>query len=571
MLSTLLRALRRRHSGARGAAEEGHAALLAGKWQAAEAAFRSALTAGDDGGATFHGLGVALWRQGRLDEGLQALQLAVERSPRDVHFRLWLAAALERGAPLECVAQLNEARKLAPDDRRIDARVHKPLMEACAWDAVDAELAALEAHAASEPPERWSERVDPFVALLLPVRKETRRLAALWHARRVAGGAKPLGAPPPPPAQKLRLGYVAAEFNNHATAHLMAGLFEQHDRGRFEITAYSFGRDDGSDYARRVRAAFDRFTDIGALADADAARRIAADGIDVLIDLKGYTAGARPAIFAHRPAPVQVSYVGYPGSMQAPFIDYLVADARVVPRADFGEFSEAPVWLPASYQPNDDRQPIAPQAGPRAAHGLPEDAVVYCSFNRAYKIERAMFAAWMRILAAVPRSVLWLLADNPDTEASLRRAASGAGVDPARLVFAPRKAKPEHLARHRHADLFLDTHTVNAHTTASDALWAGLPVLTWPGDSFAGRVAASLLYAVGLPELAVAALEDYEREAIALGRDAGRRAALRARLAENRLSRPLFSTAAYVRDLEAAFCAMHERRRAGRPPEAFAV
>lgn len=571
MLSTLLRSLRRRPSAGRGAEAEGRAALAAGHWDAAEAAFRRALAAGSDTASVFHGLGVALWRQQRLDEGLEALQIAVERAPRDAHLRLWLATALERTAPLASVRELKLARSLAPEAIEIDARVHKPLMEACAWDAVDAEVAALKAHAATEPPERWTQRVDPFVALALPLDPALRNAAALWHARRVAAGAKPLGLPPPEPAPRLRVGYVAAEFNNHATAHLMAGLFEQHDRERHEIVAYSFSRDDGSEYRARVRSAFDRFVEIGPLSDEQAARQIAADGIDVLVDLKGYTAGARPGIFARRPAPVQVNYLGYPGSMQAGFIDYIVADATVIPRAEAAWFAEAVVWLPHSYQANDDRQPIADDTGGRAAFGLPEGGTVYCCFNRAYKIERQIFAAWMRILAAVPGSVLWLLVDHADTQASLRAAASAAGVDPARLVFAGRRTKREHLARHRLADLFLDTQTVNAHTTASDALWAGLPLLTCCGDSFAGRVAASLLRAVGLPELVVPTLADYERAAIELGRDRGRLAALRARLAGNRLAMPLFRTAPYARQLEAAFATMQARRLAGQPPEAFAV
>ena len=571
MLSRLLRSLARRPPGGR-AIEEGSAALQAGDWLAAEAAFRRALSAGDDRAGAFHGLGLALWRQRRLDEAIEALQLAVERAPRDAAYRLTLGAALEKVAPAEAVEQFRAARRLAPDSPEIDARIHKPLMEVCAWDDVDAELAALRAHARTEPAERWTLRLDPFVALALPISSEMRVEAVRWHSRRAVKGVQPMSLAPRVPGRKLRIGYVASEeFCNHAVAHLTVGVFEGHDRARCEVFAYSFGADDGSEYRKRVVGAFDRFVDAGAQSDAEVAARIAADGIDVLVDLKGHTAGARPRIFALRPAPVRVNYIGYAGSMQADFVDYIIADRTVAPQADFGAFSEAVVWMPSSYLTSDDRQPIADDAGSRAAHGLPEKGFVYCCFNRTYKIERPIFDAWMRILGAVPGSVLWLLAGGSAMEANLRAAASIAGIDPARLVFAPRQKKPEHLARHRLADLFLDTHTYNAHTTGCDALWAGLPLLAWPGESFPARVAASLLRAVGLPELIAPTLADYERTAIELSRDAERLAALRARLAENRLTMPLFRTGQYTRQIEAAFQVMHERRLRGAPAEAFAV
>jgi predicted O-linked N-acetylglucosamine transferase (SPINDLY family) len=572
VLIRLLRSLALRSSGGR-AIEEGSAALRAGDWAAAEAAYRRALAAGDESAGAFHGLGTALCRQQRrLDEGIEALQLAVERDPRSVAYRLTLGAALGKTAPADAVEQFRQARALAPDAPELDALIHKPLMEICAWDDVEAELAALYAHAREEPAERWTLRLDPFVALGLSISPEMRVEAVRWHSRRAVKGVRAMSRPRGMPAGKLRIGYVASEeFCNHAVAHLAVGLFEQHDRKSCEVFAYSLGADDGSEFRTRVVGAFDHFIDVGALSDEQAAARIAADGVDILVDLKAYTAGARTRIFAYRPAPVQVNYLGYPGSMQADFMDYIIADATVVPQSDFGAFSEAVVWMPSSYQANDDRQRVADSAGSRAAQGLPENGFVYCCFNRTYKIERPIFGAWMRILGAVPGSVLWLLAGNSAMEANLRAAARRAGVDPARLVFAPRQKKAEHLARHRLADLFLDTHTYNAHTTASDALWAGLPLLTWPGESFAGRVAASLLRAVGLRELIAPTLADYERIAIELSRDGERLAGLWARLAENRLTMPLFRTGLYARQLEAAFQTMHERRLRGAPPEPFAA
>jgi predicted O-linked N-acetylglucosamine transferase (SPINDLY family) len=555
VLSRILRSLLR--PGGAASLEQGSAALAAGDWAGAEQHFRRVLSGGKDTAAAFHGLGVALWQQKRLDEGLEALQLAVDRAPRDLDYRLWLAAALEKTAPMEAVSHLRAARELAPQAPEIDARFHKPLMEACAWQPLQAELDRLLHHARTEPAERWTRRVDAFVALGLPLSRELRAEAVRGRSLRVAAGVQPMKRPPRRTGAKPRVGYVASdEFGNHAVAHLVAGVLERHDLDSFEYFAYAYAADDGSDYRRRMRGGFHHWIDVASMDDAQAAGRIAADGIDILVNLKGYTAGARPGIFALRPAPAQVSWVAYPGSMQADFMDYLIADATVVPPEDFPHVREKAVWMPASYMPTDDRQPVATDAGGRRAHGLAEDAFVYCCFNRTYKIERELFAAWMRILHAVPKSVLWLLAGNADTEGHLRGAAAAGGIDPTRLLFAPRQKKPEHLARHRLADLFLDTHTYNAHTTGGDALWAGLPLLTWPGESFAGRVAASLLRAVDLPELIAPTLADYERIAIELSTDRQRLGNLRARLAQNRLRMPLFRTADYARDLQAAYRTM---------------
>ena len=571
MLKGLLGSLWRREAG-NAAVRKGLAALKAGELHMAEGEFRRALAAGRDAAEVYSGLGRALWQQGRLDEGLEALRLAVEREPGNPHYQLGLATALDKVAPAEAVEHLRIAQKLLPDEPRIDARLHKPLMEICDWDAVEDAVRALEAHAKSEPAERWTLRVDPFMAQVLPLEPAVIAEAVRWHSRRVSQAATPIARQgSAQPSGRLRLGYVDAEFRDHATAHLVAGLFEQHDHKRFELYAYSLRHGDGSEYERRLRGAFDRFVDLSAIADAEAAQRIAADGIDILVDLKGYTSGARPGIFARRPAPIQVNYLGYPGSMQAEFIDYIVGDATVIPQAQFQWFSESVLWLPGSYQPNDDKQRIEEATPSRASLGLPEDGAVFCCFNRSYKIEREIFAAWMRILSAVPGSVLWLLESNAATEARLREAASRSGVEPARLIFAQRMPKAQHLARHRVADLFLDTHTVNAHTTGSDALWAGLPLLTWPGESFVARVAASLLQAVGLPELVAPSLLDYERTAIALGRDRERLRGLRNRLAANRVTSPLFRTADYARGLEQAFETMRARNLRGERPEAFAV
>jgi predicted O-linked N-acetylglucosamine transferase (SPINDLY family) len=351
----------------------------------------------------------------------------------------------------------------------------------------------------------------------------------------------------------------------------MAELFEHHDRGQFEVIGYSYGRDDGSPMRARLARAFDRFTDIAHLSHREAAARIRADEIDILIDLKGYTANARPQICAFRPAPVQVSYLGYPASVGADFIDYIIVDEIVVPADQQAFFSEKLVHLPNCYQVNDSRREIAATVPSREQCGLPNQGFVFCSFNNSYKITPAFFDMWMRLLNGVPGSVLWLLESNRLLKSNLRREAAARGVDPDRLVFAPVAPPAEHLARHQHADLFLDNLPCNAHTTASDALWAGPPVLTCCGDTFAGRVAASLLTAIGLPELVTASAEDYERTALALARDPPRLAGLREKLRQRRDTSPAFDLPRFARHIEAAYVRIWENRRDGKRPAGFSV
>jgi protein O-GlcNAc transferase len=375
---------------------------------------------------------------------------------------------------------------------------------------------------------------------------------------------------PPRAGARIRLGYLSGKFHTHPGASLIAGLIEHHDRRRFEVIGYGFDEDDGSAMRRRLVRAFDRFVDISEMPDRDAADLIHADAIDVLVDLHGWTPDGRAKILAYRPAPIQLNYLGYPGTMDADFIDYIIVDPFVVPLDQQPFFSERLVHLPDCFQCNDDKREIAECTPLRGECGLPETGFVFCCFNNNYKITPFFFDIWMRLLRAVPESVLWLYEANPLVKANLAREAEARGIAPERLVFASRLPQAEHLARHRLADLFLDTLPYNAHTTASDALWAGLPVLTCVGNTFAGRVAGSLLQVVGLPELVTTSLEDYEALALRLARDTGLLSALRTRLMENRQIR-LFDTARYTRNLEAAFGRMHEIRKVGRPPTAFSV
>jgi protein O-GlcNAc transferase len=370
---------------------------------------------------------------------------------------------------------------------------------------------------------------------------------------------------------RLRLAYVSADFREHPVAQLMAGVFEAHDRERFETVAVSLRPHDGSALGERVRGAFSRFIDVTAHSDEAAVSLLREMQVDIAVDLTGYTDGFRPGIFARRAAPIQVNYLGYPGTLAAPYMDYLIADRIVAPEADTRFFVENIVYLPECYQPNDGKRPIAP-APTRARCGLPESGFVFCCFNNQYKIQPPLFDIWMRLLQSLDGSVLWLSGRNKVATANLSREAAARGVSPERLIFAERMPAPsDHLARYAAADLFLDTLPFNAHTTASDALWAGLPVLTCRGNAFAGRVASSLLNAVGLPELVAETLQEYETRALALAQRPGELAALRARLATTRRTSALFDTERLCRHLESAYSTMWERWLRGDAPGRFAV
>ena len=375
----------------------------------------------------------------------------------------------------------------------------------------------------------------------------------------------------PRSGKRVRLGYLSANFYQHATSSMIAGMIERHNRRDFEVVGYSYGPTIADKMRARLSAGFDCFVDIGKMPHRQAAELIRADAIDILIDITGFTRNCRPAILAHRPAPIQVNYLGYSGTMGADFIDYIIVDPFLVPPDQQPFFNERLVHLPDCYLCNDDTREIAERTPLRAEYDLPEQGFVFCCFNNSYKITPAFFDIWMRLLHVVPNSVLWLLDTNSWVKTNLAREAVARGIVPERLIFAPKLPMPEHLARHRLADLFLDTLPYNAHTTASDALWAGLPVLTHAGNTFAGRVAGSLLRAVGLSELITTSLEEYEALALQLACDGEMLGRLRVRLAQNRRTYPLFDTERYTRNLEAAYLRMRERWRAGCPPAAFSV
>jgi predicted O-linked N-acetylglucosamine transferase (SPINDLY family) len=509
----------------------------------------------------------ALYAAGRLEEALQSYDRAIALQPDDAkayHNRGNVLFMLGRYE--SAIASYDEAIALASDmpssrGERLHARMH-----IADWRDFAAEVARLTARI-----ERDRVAANPFVVLALCGSAALQQQAARsWVRERFP----PSGALPPLPApsrrEKVRIGYFSAEFHGHATASLTAELFEIHDRSRFELTAFSLGPQTQDEMRRRIEPAFDRFLDVRTQSDIEIARLARNVDLDIAVDLGGFTRGGRPGIFALRAAPVQVSYLGYLGSMSAGYMDYLIADDTIIPESHRRHYSEKIAYLP-SYQVNDSKRRIAQTRFGREELGLPPAGFVFCCFNSTYKITPETFDSWMRILRSVPGSVLFLLGGRESLESNLRREARDRGVDPQRIVFGARLPAPEYLARYRTADLFLDTLPYNAGTTASDALWAGLPVLTCMGETFASRVGASLLQAVGLPELITTTREQYERLAVELASHPQSMASLRAKLAGDLRTTPLFDTAAFARHLEAAYARMADRYRAGLAPEPIRV
>jgi protein O-GlcNAc transferase len=430
------------------------------------------------------------------------------------------------------------------------------------WDGID----VLSERLAGGLETGW-QQISPFSYLAEPSsRSQQLRCARLW----TAGLEQRLGIHPAlPPArqagERLTIGYLSADYYRHPTAYLAAGLFEHHNRAQFRVIAYSNSRDDDSDIRRRLEKAFDEFVDIRDLSPAKAKQRIRADGVDILVDLKGHTLEAATAVMALRPAPVQVNYLGYPGSMGAEYIDYIIGDKVVTPFEDEMDYDEHIVQLPGSYQVNDLQRPCPAEGPGREALGLPKTGVVFCCFNNSWKITAEIFACWMDILKAVPDSVLWLHGRQSldDLRQNLSRTMQQNDLDPSRLIIAEPRPLEEYLQLYHHADLFLDTIPYNAHTTASDALWMGCPVITLSGDTFPSRVGASLLNAVELPQMICSDLGAYRCMAIELANDGNKRTKLRQHLQQGRGRFPLFDTLSFTHALERAFTEMIKRFDAG--------
>ena len=532
-----------------------------GKLEEALVAYRRSIELNPNLAETFNNLGLCLDKLLRPDEAIEAFRHAVAIRPTFTEAACNLATVLGKQDRFdEAVQACRHVLAIDPNNATAAVEMTNRLRHLCDWTNYASDTQHLLA---------LGSKVEPFVCLNIPSTAAQQLACAQgWIAKTPRG--TPFAHDRARPPGRIRIGYLSADLRIHATAFLMAELFELHDRSRFETFAYSYGFNDHSDVRQRLEKAFDHFVDIHLTPAPEAARRIYDDHIDILIDLKGYTGQALPDILVDRPAPIQVSYLGFPGTMGADFMDYIIGDPFVTPLEHQPFYSEKIVQLPNSYQPNDTKRAIA-ETPTRRECGLPEEGFVFCAFNSAHKFTPDMFDIWMRLVAAVPGSVLWVLSRSSVTEQNLRREAAARGVAPEHLIFAPCQPLAEHLARHRLADLFLDTLPYNAHTTASDALWAGLPVVTCAGETFAGRVAGSLLRAVGLPELVTGSLADYENLALTLAREPQKLAAVKEKLARNLPTAPLFDTARYTRDLEAAYIRMWDLRCAGKAPQAIVL
>jgi predicted O-linked N-acetylglucosamine transferase (SPINDLY family) len=463
----------------------------------------------------------------------------------------------------EAFAQLLEVK---PDSDYARGNLLYSRMQCCDWATFHPELAAVEREV-----REGKRAATPFAFQAMSQSPENLHLCSKTYSADRYPQQSPLWNGERYGNPRIRLGYLCGEFRTHATSMLMAGLFESHDRKRFELFAFDNGYDDGTPLRGRVEKAFDAFVDISRASDLDAARLIRERQIDILVNLNGYCGLSRTGVFAYRPCPVQVNYLGFPGTMGAEYMDYIVADRVVIPEDEERYYSEKVVILSDCYQVNDSKRGVAEAAPTRKDAGLPESGFVFCCFNNNHKITPVVFDVWMRLLGKVEGSVLWLIQDNAVVAGNLHCEAQRRGIAPERLVFARRVSAAEHLARHRLADLFLDTLPYNAHTTCSDALWAGLPVLTCMGTAFPGRVAASLLYAADLPELVTQTLEEYEVLALRLATNPSTLSELKTRVAGNRATSRLFNTDRFRRHIESAYITMWERAEGGEPPVAFVV
>ena len=521
---------------------------------------------------THENLGVALQKSKQFGAAIASYTHAIELKPNytDAHYNL--ALLHQELNQLEPALQgFEKVLSLNPDYEYLAGTLLYTRMRLCDWRTYDSDLEQLSNQI------RAGKKVSSGfpAATLIDSPSIQRRTAEIWindnyPCNSLLGPIAPFIESAPRPAKarskKIRLGYYSADFYNHATSYLMAGLFERHNQLEFDLIGFSFGPQASDTMSTRVAEAFTEFIDVRSKTDREIAQLSRDLAIDIAVDLKGFTQGQRAGIFAYRAAPVQVNYLGYPGTIGADYIDYLIADWQLIPQDQQIHYSEKIVYLPDSYQVNDRKRTISERPLTRADVGLPATGFVYCCFNNSYKITPSVLDRWCRILMTVDASVLWLLQDNEKASDNLRIEAASRGLNPERLVFAPRMDLEEHLARHRLADLFLDTLPCNAHTTASDSLWAGLPVLTLPGQTFAGRVASSLLTAIGLPELIAKSVQEYESIAVQLGQNPSALGALKSRLQANRLSTPLFNTERYTEKLECAFREMHQRYISNQPP-----
>jgi protein O-GlcNAc transferase len=544
--------------------DRGNALLELKQLGAAVASYSKAIALKPDYAAAYSNQGLALQEFRQLNAAVASYDRAIAIQPDYAEAYYNRGNALKELKQLEAaIVSYDMAITLKPDYEYLFGLKQHTKMRMCYWQDFKSNLIELR-----KKIQRKLKASTCFPLLALPIGLAHQRQAAETWIKDKYPYKSTLGQIPKPERKsKIRIGYFSADFHNHATAYLMAELLERHDKDKFELIAISFGSNIQDEMRHRIKKSVNQFIDVTYMSDQAVARKSRELDIDIAIDLKGLTQDARLTIFSYKAAPIQVSYLGYPGTLGADYIDYLIADKTLIPNESQEHYSEKIVYLPNSYQVNDSHRAIAPTQFTKQDLGLPNDSFVFCCFNNNYKITPDVFDSWVRILKAVDGSVLWLFEDNQTAATNLRKEAALRGLDPSRLIFAKHMDLPEHLARHKAADLFLDTLPYNAHTTASDALWAGLPVLTCMGESFASRVAASLLFAIGLPELVTETTNEYEALAIELATNSHKLKAIKDKLESNRLTTPLFDTVLFTKHIEAAYIEMYDRYQADLTPD----
>lgn len=540
----------------------GNALKDLGQYQVAIDSYNQAIALKPDHVDAYYNRGVALYELKQQQAAIDSYNKAIALKPDHVNAYYNRSIALyELKQHQAAIDSFDKTILIKPDSDFLHGMRLHTKMCICDWRDAKNQFAELALKI-----QRREKASPPFPILALSASLPLQRRAAeIWNASQHPGFSSG-SIPKRPKGEKIRLGYFSMDFRNHAVSVLMAELFETHDRQRFEVFAFSFGPGAKDEMRTRLEAAFDEFIDVCEQSDKKIAELSRHMEIDIAIDLAGFTAGSRPGIFALRAAPLQVNYLGYPGTMGVDYIDYLIADKTLIPEAGLQHYAEKIAYLP-SFQANDSQRQISDKVFTREELGLPQSGFVFCCFNSNYKITPGTFDGWMRILQQVGESVLFLYAENELAATNLRREACQRGVDANRLVFGKRLSAPDYLARYRAADLFLDTLPFNAGTTASDALWAGLPVLTCTGEAFASRMAASLLHAIDLPELITATQEDYEALAVQLATHPEQLKAIGQKLERNRLSTALFDTKLFTRNIEEAYIQMYQRYQADLPPE----
>jgi predicted O-linked N-acetylglucosamine transferase (SPINDLY family) len=591
----------------------GQVLLALDRLDGAAAAFRRAIASDPGYGDAYYNLARTLRRDEKHDAAIKALQQGLARKPDHIGCLLSLAAALRdlkkdadkaaalyrrilaiepnnqvareglikvlksKGDFVGAVQECGRLLALVPDHPEGLATLCHVKATTGDWRGRDEEFARLKQVTLRQIAANERTSLATFSSLARPLSPDVHLAMARTWARDTERAVAPLKAklnfqfPPGRTHERLRIGYVSQDFRNQAMGHLTRNLYGQHDRANFEIFLYSVFRENPGKYRDHIKASVEHFTDIDTMTMAEGAKRIYEDEIDILVDLMGFTEEHRMGIVALRPAPIVIGWLRFPGTSGADFIDYMFTDQIVTTPEDRIHYSENLIFLPDAVEPTDWKQEISDKTMTRAEHNLPDDAFVFCCFNNNFKIEPFIFDLWMRIMRQVPNSVLWLLRFSEQFEANLRREAEARGIAGSRLIFGRKLGKDEHLARHRLADLFLDTRYFNAHTTGTDSLWAGLPLLTCPGETFASRYAASLLRAAGLPELVVPDFDVYERLAVRLATHPAEMKSIRDKLAARRLSCRLFDTPRYARKLERAYRMVWDNHLAGNPPREMVV